>query len=354
MTDRPVDAWPGADAASGPLAGLRVLDLSSRLPGPLASLMLAQTGARVLRIERPPHGEETRAMAPQIDGVSAHYRWMNRGKDTLLLDLKADADRQQFETLLQATDILIEQFRPGVMDRLGYGPDTLMARHPALIYCSISGYGRHDPRSLRPAHDLNYQADAGLVSAAAPGERGVPVLPTVLLGDIAGGSYPAMLNIVLAVLQRTRTGRGSFIDIAMSQNVELFAFWWTIEGTLTGRWPVPGRGRHSGGTPRYNLYATRDGRTLAVGALEDRFWAEFLDGVGLVLPDGLERDDPQAAIGRVAAHLASQDADHWLARLAGRDACCNLVADPRKAAGSAAARLPEIPLPIAPQFTNGR
>jgi crotonobetainyl-CoA:carnitine CoA-transferase CaiB-like acyl-CoA transferase len=338
------------------LKGLTVLDLSTRLPGPLATLMLAQAGARVIKIERPP-GEEFRSYEPQVDGVSAHYAWLNRGKECLALDFKIAADRARFDALLGEADILVEQFRPGVMDRLGLGYGELSKRHPKLIYCAVTGYGRDDPRSLEAAHDLNYQASAGLAGSAPPGARGVPALPAVLLGDIAGGTYPAFMSILLAVLQRNQTGRGQFLDIAMARNVEIFAFWSTISGHLTGEWPVPGTGRHTGGSPRYNLYAARDGRMLAVGALEDRFWQNFLDGIGLALPPGLESTDPRAAIAMVAQRIATQDADFWLKRLEGRDTCCNLAPGLAEAhatmiRNTEPGSLPRIPLPIAAQFTD--
>ncbi|HMN82424.1 MAG TPA: AMP-binding protein [Burkholderiaceae bacterium] len=346
-----------------PLAGITVVDLTTRLPGPLATLMLAQAGARVIRIEPRPHGEETRSAQPQLDGLSAHYGWLNRGKTVELLDLKSPPGNARLEELLAQADVLIEQFRPGVMERLGFAPADTLARHPRLVWCSVTGYGRDDPRSLKAAHDLNYQADAGLAGAAPAGPRGVPVLPTVLLGDIAGGTYPAFMNILLALMRRQQTGRGGFVDIAMSRNVEVFNCWSTIDGALTGRWPVPGGGRHTGGSPRYNLYATRDGRLLAVGALEDRFWQQFLDGIGLTLPPELERHDPAAAIECVAAHLREHDAAFWLERLAGRDACCNLVTDPRELLErrKAEARsdpagpppvLPDIPLPLSPPLIS--
>jgi crotonobetainyl-CoA:carnitine CoA-transferase CaiB-like acyl-CoA transferase len=338
------------------LQGLTVLDLSTRLPGPLATLMLAQAGARVIKIERPP-GEEFRAYEPQVDGLSAHYAWLNRGKVGSLLDLRQPGDRARFDALLAEADILVEQFRPGVMDRLGLGYGALSTRHPKLIYCAITGYGRDDPRSLEAAHDLNYQASAGLAGSAPPGRRGVPALPAVLLGDIAGGTYPAFMSILLAVLQRNQTGRGQFLDIAMARNVEVFAFWSTISGHLTGEWPVPGQGRHTGGSPRYNLYAARDGKVLAVGALEDRFWHNFLDGIGLVLPLGLERDDPQAVVAMVARKIATEDADFWLGRLEGRDTCCNLApgladAHATMIRNTEPKALPRIPLPVAAQFTD--
>jgi alpha-methylacyl-CoA racemase len=344
------------------LAGITVLDLSTRLPGPLATLMLAQAGARVIKIERPP-GEEFRDYHPRVDGMSAHYAWLNRGKECLTLDFRSDEGRQRFEALLSKADILIEQFRPGVMVRLGLGFKDLSARHPRLIYCAITGYGRNDDRSKEAAHDLNYQASAGLVGSAPRDARGVPALPSVLLGDIAGGTYPAVMSILMAVLQRNHSGQGQFLDIAMARNIEVFSFWATILGHITGQWPTPGAGRHTGGSPRYNVYAARDGRLLAVGALEDRFWQNFLEGIGLSLPPGFEQADPQGVIGLVAQKIATEDADFWIKRLEGRDTCCNLAPGLEEtqasshAAGALAAAAdgkampwPVIPLPVAPQF----
>ncbi|HTG24284.1 MAG TPA: CaiB/BaiF CoA-transferase family protein [Reyranella sp.] len=337
------------------LAGLTVLDLSTRLPGPLATLMLAQAGARVIKIERPP-GEELRGFEPRLDGLSAHYAWLNRGKECVALDFKNRDDCALFEALLGKADILVEQFRPGVMDRLGLGYEELSPRHPRLIYCAITGYGRDDHRSHEAGHDLNYQASVGLVGSAPLGARGVPTLPPVLLGDIAGGTYPAFMSILLAVLQRNLTGRGQFLDIAMARNVEVFTLWTTISGHLTGHWPQPGAARHTGGSPRYNLYAARDGKLLAVAALEERFWQNFLEGIGLALAPGLEEADPQRVIALVAERIAAQDAGTWLARLEGRDTCCNLAPEMAEAhaikpSPAMASGLPVIPLPVAAQFT---
>ncbi|HEX2886399.1 CaiB/BaiF CoA-transferase family protein [Vineibacter terrae] len=347
--------------AQRPLHGVVVLDLSARLPGPLATLMLAQAGARVIKVERPPEGDEVRAFAPQVDGMSAHFVWLNRGKQSVTLDLKRRGDLAAFEDLVAQADVLVEQFRPGVMDRLGLGPDALCRRHARLIYCSITGYGRDDPRSLDAAHDLNYQADAGLVGTAPLLASGTPALPPVLLGDIAGGSYPAFMSILLALMQRQQTDKGQFLDIAMSRNIEVFTFWNVIQGTLTGTWPEPGTGRHTGGSPRYQVYRTADDRFLAVAALEDRFWHNFQQAIGLTVRPDWERHAPREVIAAVAARIARHDASHWLAVMAGKDVCCNLAPDLEQAVAANAARraeagrgsMPLIPLPLAPQFTSG-
>jgi len=357
----PETSGEASGAPPGALAGVTVLDLSTRLPGPLATLMLAQAGARVIKVERPPAGDELRDFAPRLDGLSAHFAWLNRGKESLALDLKDPPGRAAFESLLSGADVLVEQFRPGVMERLGLGWEELSSRHPRLVYCAITGFGRDDPRSRTAAHDLNYQAAAGLVGSAARGADGLPVLPPVLLGDIAGGSFPAFTSILLALMQRQSTGRGQFLDIAMSRNVEVFAFWNAIQGGLTGAWPQPGAGRHTGGSPRYRVYAARDGRFLAVAALEDRFWQEFQQAIGLAVAPEWEERAPQEVIAAVAARLATRDAAHWLKAFEGRDACCTLAPDLAAAVAENAARrgkadnaiLPHIPLPVAPQFTTG-
>lgn len=348
-------------SVSPALSGITVLDLSTRLPGPLATLMLAQAGARVIKIERPP-GEEFRDYHPQVEGMSAHYAWLNRGKECVTLDVRSDEGRRRFESLLSTADIVVEQFRPGVMDRLGLSYKDLSKRHPRLIYCAITGYGQDDDRSKEAAHDLNYQASVGLVGSAPLGARGVPALPSVLLGDIAGGTYPAVMSILMAVLQRNQSGQGQFLDIAMARNTEVFTFWTTISGHLTGQWPPPGAARHNGGSPRYNVYATRDGRLLAVGALEDRFWQNFLEGIGLSLAPELEQVDPRSAIARVAQKIATEDAGFWIKQLEGRDTCCNLAPGlaeahallsraTETASDGKAMSWPLIPLPIASQFT---
>jgi len=343
------------------LGGITVLDFSTRLPGPLATLLLAQAGARVIKIERPTGGDELRAFNPRIDGMSAHFVWLNRGKESVTLDLKQQAGRDAVLEMVRSADVVVEQFRPGVMDRLGLGAEALRAVNPRLIYCSISGYGQDDSRSQEAAHDLNYQASAGLLSAAPLGVNGLPALPPVLLGDIAGGSYPAFMSILLALMQRAKSGKGQSIDVAMSRNVEVFAFWNAIQGHLGGGWPAPGQGRHTGGSPRYNLYRAADGKVLAVAALEDRFWQNFQEAIGITISPDQEREAPAAAIAAIASRISERESAHWLALTAGRDACCSLAADlPDVALRTQVVDkvpdgvgLPYIPLPVAEQFTSG-
>ena len=243
-----------------PLDGCLVLDFSTLLPGPLATLLLAEAGAEVVRIERP-GADDMPSLAE-----------LNRGKKRLVVDLKRPDDRQQLQPLLARADVLVEQFRPGVMARLGLGYDAVLRINPKIIYCSITGYGQHGPRSGAAGHDLNYIAETGLLSQSM-GTPSSPVIPPALLADIAGGLYPAVINILLALRDRDRTGGGRHLDVSMTDN--LFPL-------------MHGRSVVTGGSPRYRLYPTKDGRMLAVGALEQKFWDAFCDVVNL---DPALRDD---------------------------------------------------------------
>jgi crotonobetainyl-CoA:carnitine CoA-transferase CaiB-like acyl-CoA transferase len=220
-----------------PLSGLLVLDFTTLLPGPLAALMLAEAGAEVIKIERP-GGEDMRRFPPIVDGESAVFAMLNRGKQVLTLDLKSDTDREKLKPLIARADILIEQFRPGVMARLGLGYDDLKAINPKLIYCAISGYGQSGPRANEAGHDLNYIGNTGLLDLQ-PGPSDAPVVPPALIADIAGGSFPAVINILLALRARDQSGQGAFIDIAMTDAMFTFAWYALALGSASGRFPNP-------------------------------------------------------------------------------------------------------------------
>jgi crotonobetainyl-CoA:carnitine CoA-transferase CaiB-like acyl-CoA transferase len=312
-----------AEPSPGALAGLKVLDFSTLLPGPLAGRMLAAAGATVWKIERP-GGEDMRRLGAAAGGVSIAWRLLNAGKEVLELDLKDAADRERLEPLLAQADVLIEQFRPGVMARLGLGYEALSARFPRLVYCSITGYGQTGGLAGRAGHDLNYLAETGLLALGQPGAAG-PVVPPVLAADIAGGSYPAVINILMALEQRRRTGRGVHLDVAMSRNLLPFAWWAIGEALGTGVWPGAGDALLTGGSPRYQLYPTSDGRWLAAAPLEDRFWEVFCEAIELPAP--WRRSSDAAAVRQaVAERIRSRPAAEWEQRLGPLDACCTLVA----------------------------
>jgi len=257
-----------------PLQGIRVLDFSTLLPGPMATLLLAEAGAEVIKVERPGLGEEMRHYPPRAGNDSANYVMLNRGKRCVSVDLKAPDALERLRPLLESADVLVEQFRPGVMDRLGLGYETLSAKYPRLIYCAITGYGQQGPKANEAGHDLNYMAESGVLGLGGD-MQGQPGVPPALVADIAGGSYPAVMNILLALWRREKTGQGAFLDISMTDNLFPFTFWALGGMQVTGRLPHPGGELLTGGSPRYQIYRTQDGRFLSVGALEQKFWERF-------------------------------------------------------------------------------
>ncbi len=349
-----------------PLSGLIVLDFTTLLPGPLASLMLAEAGAEVLKIEKP-GGEDARRFPPSFDGESAPFVMLNRGKKSITLDLKNDADRDKLLPLIKRADILIEQFRPGVMARLGLGYDEVRALNPRLIYCSISGYGQGGPRVDEAGHDLNYIGNTGLLDLQ-PGPIERPVVPPMLTADIAGGSFPAVINILLALRARDQSGQGCHLDIAMTDAMFTFAWAALALGAATGRFPKPGELWLVGGSPRYQLYPTKDGQIVACGALEQKFWMAFTAAIGL--PANLidDKRDPKATRDAVAKIIISKTADEWRPIFAAADCCTTIVVplqqairDPHfverglfahQVASASGKTIPALPLPIAPEFRD--
>ena len=307
-----------------PLEGIFVLDFSTLLPGPLATLMLAEAGAEVLKIERP-EGEDMRRFPPRMGEMSAPYAVLNRGKQALALDLKDPRALDVLRPLVARADVVVEQFRPGVMGRLGLGYQALRAINARLIYCSITGYGQDGPRVQEAGHDLNYQAVTGLLGMA-PGTPAAPAVPAALVADIAGGSMPAVINILLALRQRDVTGEGCRLDIAMADAMFTFNWLALAQGGATGAYPGPNASMLTGGLPRYAVYATADDRFLAVGALEEKFWMTFCEAIGL--PEHLRRDgdDPKATRTEVARIVAQRPAQAWADLLGPLDCCCTVVA----------------------------
>lgn len=306
-----------------PLEGRLVLDFSTLLPGPLATLMLAEAGAEVIKIERP-GGEDMRAFGPRWGDVSAPFALLNRGKTCVAIDLKNPRHRARLEPLIARADILVEQFRPGVMARLGLDYASVAARNPGLIYCSITGYGQAGPDAQRVGHDLNYIAETGLL-ALSHGPDSAPTLPPAQIADIGGGTFPAVINILLALIERERTGKGRHLDIAMTDAMFTFAALAQATGQASGRWPRNGQDLLTGGRARYGVYPTRDGKLLAVGAVEDKFWQVVCDVVGL--PAELRADDAHpASKAGLAGLIAAEPAQVWAERFADKEACVSVVA----------------------------
>ena len=306
-----------------PLGGVRVLDFSTLLPGPLATLYLAQAGAEVIKIERPGTGDPVRSYPPFQEEKSILFELLNGGKHSVALDLKDQALRSRLLDLVRSVDVLVEQFRPGVMARLQLDFDLLRTVHPELIYCSISGYGQYGARNQVVGHDLNYQAWTGLLALAGEhdGRRIVPAL----IADIAGGAHAAVINILLALRSREQTGQGCYLDIAMADG--LFPFMLSALANWSAGNAVPGAGNDllTGGSPRYQLYRTADGRHLAAAPLEEHFWQRFAELIRLPEGSRSQGADPETVREIVAGIIAAESAAYWEARFEGEDVCCTLV-----------------------------
>lgn len=347
-----------------PLAGIRVVDFSTLLPGPMCSLLLAQSGAEVIKIERPGRGDEMRTYVPKFGSDSVNFAMLNQGKRSVAIDLKDPTGLAEALALVRTADILIEQFRPGVMDRLGLGYEAMRKLNPRLIYCAITGWGQTGPLADMAAHDVNYQAESGMLGLTT-GMDGVPGLPSALVADIAGGAYPAMMNILLALRARGLDGGGRFLDISMADNLFTFMYWGLGNGFAAGEWPKAGGDLVTGGTPRYQIHKTLDSRYLAVAPLEQKFWENFLRVLQAphLLDDTL---NPQKTHEAIAAIIATKTAAEWVQLFEGVDACVSMVKSLQEAVGSPHFRerrlfearltsadgtdIPALPLPISRSF----
>ena len=311
----------------GPLSGLKVLDFSTLLPGPYATQLMADMGADVLRIEAPGRFDMMREVDPKVNGASYAHASVNRNKRSLALDLKHPEAAGIIHTLLRDHDILVEQFRPGFMARLGLGYDALAAINPRLIYCSITGYGQTGPLKDRAGHDINYLSLAGLASFSGRPETG-PVLSGTQIADVGGGSHHAVMGILAAVIERHASGRGQAIDISMSDAA--LAMTTMFGSSYLGGGSVPGYGTEmlNGGT-FYDYYHTKDQRYLSVGSLEPQFSKAFFEAIGKPEWQPRAGDPDQAAQKALKADiqqvLAQKTLAEWQPIFAAIDACIEPV-----------------------------
>ena len=329
----------GSLGRSGPLAGLRVLDLSRLLPGGFATLLLADLGADVVKVEEPGRGDYIRWMPPMHGDVSAGHIGLNRNKRSVTLNLREPFGRDVFLRLVPSFDVVVESFRPGVMDRLGVGWDSCRAANPRLIYCAISGYGQDGPRAKTAGHDINYIGYAGaLAMTGAAG--GPPVLPGLQIGDLGGGGMSAVIAILAALHRRGIGGSGDFCDVSMTDGV---VSWLTLDAAAYLAAGVPserGRGPLTGGFPCYRVYPAADGY-LTVGALEPQFWSALC--AALERPD--LTDDAYATGGRGAEVVAelerifsTKSRAEWLVFFEGADVCVGPVNELGEALADAGVR----------------
>ena len=322
------------NAAKGPLEGLSVIDFTTLAPGPLASLMLANAGAEVIKVERPGIGDEMRIYKDAFGDNGVTFALLNAGKKSITADLKDVISLSEIKVMINKCDVVLEQFRPGVMTRLGLGYDDLSIDNPGLIYCSITGFGQTGPKASVAAHDLNYVADTGML-AVGDISSGKPSIPQLLAADLAAGSYPAVMNILLALQQRARTGKGCYIDVSMTDCLFPLMFWCLGLGWGTGNWPEYGNQLLTGGSPRYQVYTTSDGRYLAVAALEERFWKEFCAINGFDTNSIDEVTQPQKVIAAVERIIQGQSSAHWRGAFENRDACAVIASTLEEAVGDA-------------------
>jgi len=313
------------------LEATRVLDLSQYLPGPSATQMLADMGADVIKVE-PLQGDPLLAMNPLTGGPDGEpfYEAVNAGKSVLRLDLKTEQGRSGFETLISRADVMLESYRPGVMDRLGFGPAVLKDLNPKLIHCALSGYGQQGPKSGEGGHDINYIALSGGLSVSGSSETPVAGWPPA--ADYTG-ALNAVNAILAALIRCYRTGQGAYLDIAMA---DTFMAWqpWGLTGQVQGARMTRQGNLLNGGAACYRVYAVAGGDFVTLGALEDKFWINFCDAVAR--PDWIARHKealPQKdLIGEVEALFASDNLEHWEQALAGVDCCYQAVLDYDQAA----------------------
>ncbi|HEY0845110.1 MAG TPA: CaiB/BaiF CoA-transferase family protein [Noviherbaspirillum sp.] len=311
-----------------PLQGIRVLDLTRLLPGPVATMHLADMGADVIKIEDPGIGDYARTMGHVRNQVSQFFIAVNRGKQEKRLDLKDPVQREEFLSLADTADVVVESFRPGVMDKLGVGWEVLKQRNPRLVMCAISGYGKDGPFAQFAGHDINYIGLAGMLEQNV-GPDGVPALPNLQVGDLLGGAQAAVQGILAAIIGARATGKGRFVDVSMTDTVFAHNIMPLVAVNNLGRTAAPGRDLLTGGVPCYNVYRTSDGRFMAVGALELKFWESCCDV--LRRPDLKKRhwslgqevggEDAKAVKAELDAIFVQQPLAVWTERFASADCC---------------------------------
>ncbi len=293
-----------------PLEGVVVLDLTRLLPGPYCSMILADLGARVIKVEPPPPGDYMREFEPKLKKESAFYYAVNRNKESISLNLKDEGDREIFLNLVGGAHVLMEGFRPGVMDRLDLGYERLREINPGLVYCAITGFGQDGPYRDMPGHDINYIAMGGVLDQI--GEKGgPPVVPTIQIADLSSAFWAA-IGILAGVIRSRATGEGALVDVSMMDTVLSWLPIHFVQYAATGHAPTRGDFLLGGGFPCYRVYETADGQYVTLGALEGKFWKVFCEAVGRedLLPHQFSQDSE--VIGEVDRLFRSRTLEEWL------------------------------------------
>ena len=310
-----------------PLQGVRILDLTRLLPGSYCTLLLADLGADVVKIEEPGRGDSIRLAPPLVDGQGAAHLALNRGKRSVAVDLKLPDGAEVLGRLVEGAQALVESFRPGVMDRLGVGWEAVSRRNPKLVYCALTGYGQEGPYRDRVGHDINYIGAAGILDATGSPD-GEPVLPAVQIADLSGG-MAAALGMVAALWRAAGEGRGRFVDVSL---LDVAASWSAMVWSwflATGEVPARGGMPLTGSLACYRTYRCADGRYITVGALEARFWRVLCEALGVEdLIDGhLDPTRQDEVAGRLEDTFGSRPREEWVERLAGLETCVGPVND---------------------------
>ena len=309
-----------------PLTGLRVLDLSRLLPGPWCTMLLADLGADVIKVEDPNGGDYLRWTPPLHGDYSAMYYTLNRSKRSVILDLKRDEGRAAFLALVETADVVLESFRPGVMDRLGVGYAALSAVNPGIVLCSISGYGQDGPYRDRAGHDLNYMAIGGALGVTGTLD-GTLAMPGVQIGDLGGGAMSAAIAILAALQHRHRTGEGQHCDVSMTDGIVSWLSLHAARFWEEGGVPGPATLHLNGRFPCYNRYRCRDG-WMSVGALEPKFWSALVEALGMpqLAGDGfVEGEEARRVHAELEAVFLTRSRAEWAERLDGLDVCTEPV-----------------------------
>jgi crotonobetainyl-CoA:carnitine CoA-transferase CaiB-like acyl-CoA transferase len=309
-----------------PLKNLKILDFTYLLPGPYGTMMLADLGADIIKVENPNNQDMLRMLPPIVNGISAVYAHINRGKKSLALDLKSPESKNIIYKLIKDYDIIIEQFRPGVMEKLGFGYNDLNKRNPSIIYCSITGYGQTGSYSQRAGHDINYMALSGVDSFSGKKTTG-PSLHGIQIADIASGAKNMVIGILAAYIKRQATGNGDHIDISITDGVFAMSAFTTAAYLEGETLPQPETQMLNGGGI-YDYYTTSDGRYLSVGPIEPKFFQSFCQAIGYT--DILNNIDfsPEAVLmhkKNIAKIIASKPLSYWITVFSNVDACIEPV-----------------------------
>jgi len=315
---------------NGPLSGLRILDLTRLYPGPMATMMLADMGADVIKIEDISNPDYMRFYPPYVENHSAGFLAVNRSKRSLALNLKTQVGREIFLKLTATSDIIVEPFRPGVLDDMGLGYDQACKIRPDIIFVSLTGYGQNGPYAKQAGHDINFIGYSGILAATGTPQTG-PVLPGPQLGDLAGGAYMTVVACLAALWSRQTTGKGQQVDVSMLDGLLPLM---TLQMAHTWSTHIafgPGEAPLSGGLACYGVYRCRDGKYMALGILEEKFWKKFCDMAQR--PDWVSRflvrgDDAQNLREEISNLFLTRTRDEWTEIASQLDICLTPVLDP--------------------------